>query len=428
MKFEVAASGQEYTRRTILKILHLNTSDSIGGAARATYRIHAALRDLGVDSTVYVNNAGMGDWTVEGPSSNFDKLMAKIKPRISGLLQKLMATDNKILHSLSIFPSPLIKKINKSNVDLVHLHWVQGEMLSVKDVAKIKKPIVWTVHDMWAFCGAEHLAADNRWREGYRRNNRPAHESGVDLNRWTWLRKRKHWSKPMQMAAPSRWLADCVQSSALMRDWPVSVVANPLNTERWKPFDQKHARELLCLPAKPLLVLFGSYDENQANHKGFGLLLKALEHLREDRKTQAIELVVFGQRAPKHPPNLGFPVHYTGLLHDDFSLRALYSAADVMVVPSRQESFGQTASEAMACGTPVVAFACTGLLDIVDHQMNGYLAKPYDPSDLAKGIEWVLSHPAKQHLAQSARDKVVTTFDSKVIAQQYVNLYKSVLQ
>ena len=153
----------------------------------------------------------------------------------------------------------------------------------------------------------------------------------------------------MHIVTPSQWLADCVRDSALMRDWPVSVVANPINTERWKPLEQSLARELLGLPAHVPMLLFGSYGANNAHHKGFDLLLQALKHLRDDPRAQGMELVVFGQRAPQSPPNLGFPIHYTGHLHDDLSLRALYSAADAIVVPSRQEAFGQTASEAHAC-------------------------------------------------------------------------------
>ena len=99
--------------------------------------------------------------------------------------------------------------INSSDADVVNLHWVQAEMLSIADISRIAKPLVWTLHDMWAFSGAEHCAWDNRWRDGYRRNNRPKHERGFDLNRWAWQRKRKYWRRPMQIVCPSQWLADC---------------------------------------------------------------------------------------------------------------------------------------------------------------------------------------------------------------------------
>lgn len=405
----------------LLKILHINHSDIGGGAARAAYRIHHALRDADVDSTMWVNQASAGDWTVESPTSKLEKIAARVSTQVPGLFTKMLRTENLINHSPAILPSQWVKRINQSNIDVVHLHWVQGEMLSIADIGRIEKPIVWTLHDMWAFCGAEHVAWDERWREGYGRDNRPAHESGFDLNRWTWERKRKHWQRPMQIVTPSRWLANCVRESALMRDWPVSVIPNCLDIERWKPMEQALARELLGLPADVPLILFGSHGANAAHHKGFDLLTAALGHLRGE--IPGLELVVFGQLAPRNPSDLGFPIHYTGHLHDDLSLRALYSAADAIVVPSRQEAFGQTASEAHACATPVVAFNIGGLPDIIDHQQTGYLAKPFDTQDLARGIAWVLSEGNCENLGARARQRAVARFNSAAVASAYCQLY-----
>lgn len=139
------------------------------------------------------------------------------------------------------------------------------------------------------------------------------------------------------------------------------------------------------------------------------------------------ELVVFGSSAPQTPQGFKQKAHYLGQLHDDVSLRVLYSAADVMVVPSLQEAFGQTASESMACGTPVVAFGATGLLDIVDHQQTGYLAEPFNTQDLANGINWVLQHQSPDKLADNARQTVLVNFESSLVASKYIDLYREVL-
>ena len=139
------------------------------------------------------------------------------------------------------------------------------------------------------------------------------------------------------------------------------------------------------------------------------------------------ELMFFGAGRPQNAPDFGFTSHYIGVVHDDITLRVLYSAADVMVVPSIQEALVQTAIEAMACGTPVVAFGATGLLDIVDHQINGYLATPFEPGCLAQGIEWVLSHPQPEVLRSNARQKVMEKFEAGLVARQYVALYKEIL-
>ena len=158
--------------------------------------------------------------------------------------------------------------------------------------------------------------------------------------------------------------------------------------------------------------------------KGFKELSEAVVKMR---KTDSIELVVFGSSKPQSAPDFGFKTYYLGCLSDDISLVTLYSAVDVMVVPSLQEAFGQTASESMACGTPVVAFCTTGLLDIIDHKLNGYLAKPFDTTDLKNGIEWVLNASNYDELCVNAREKVVREFDSKVVAKKYIELYEEIL-
>lgn len=212
-----------------------------------------------------------------------------------------------------------------------------------------------------------------------------------------------------------------------MSDWPVKIIPNPIDTARWSPIPQRLARELLQLPADVPLMLFGAMGGTTAFHKGFDLLVGALENLRGNPSMARLELVVFGQLAPMTPLVQGLSTHYVGHLYDDLTLRTLYSAADVMVVPSRQEAFGQTASEAHACGTPVVAFNTGGLPDIVEHQHTGYLAKAFDIEDLAFGIEWVLSHRKVNRLGELARQRAVAHFDQKVVAKQYQQFYAQLL-
>jgi glycosyltransferase involved in cell wall biosynthesis len=184
--------------------------------------------------------------------------------------------------------------------------------------------------------------------------------------------------------------------------------------------------------------MFGAIGGAADPRKGFDLLREALTFLKKaqakvqaqatDSSLQGLELVIFGQHAPQAPEDLGFPVHYMGHVHDDVSLRLLYSAADVMVVPSRQEAFGQTASEALACGTPVAAFNATGLMDVLEHQVSGYLAKPFEAEDLAIGIEWLFSELAKSNqLNIAARKRAVDVFSYPVVAKQYEAIYRQAI-
>lgn len=333
----------------------------------------------------------------------------------------LQQTGNLVTHSPSVLPSGRVQAFNSSDADVLHLHWVQGEMLSIEDIGRLRKPVVWTLHDMWAFCGAEHYTDDYRWRQGYRSDNRPAYERGFDLNRWTWQRKLRHWKRPMQIVAPSQWIADCVRESALMGDWPVTVVPNCVDTDRWKPVDQCLARTLLGLPADTPLLAFGAMGGGGDPRKGFDLLACALDHLRGE--IHGLELVVFGQLAPLNPPDLGFPVHYFGHLYDDVSMRLLYSAADALVVPSRQDNLPNTAVEAQACGVPVVSFSIGGLPDIVDHERTGYLARAYSSEDLASGINWVLNKSERLVIRGQARSSALEKFTYSRVAKLYNDVY-----
>jgi glycosyltransferase involved in cell wall biosynthesis len=184
---------------------------------------------------------------------------------------------------------------------------------------------------------------------------------------------------------------------------------------------------LLGLPADVPLLLFGSNYANQAHHKGFDLLLQALEHLNNDPRANGMELVVFGQGAPRIPPGLGFHIHFTGHMYDDLSLRALYSAADAMVIPSRQDNLPNTGVEAQVCGIPVIAFHVGGLPDIVKHRHTGYLAKTFDTEDLALGILWAIENRNVPRIKDLIRNAAVDKFSSSTVADKYLSLYKIIL-
>ena len=409
-----------------MKILIVNTSDIQGGAARAAYRLHQALLAEVVDSQMLVQSKSSNDFTVIGSLTKIQKVMGKLRPTLDMIPVKRYKDCTKTLFSPSWLPfSGMLDKINALNPDVVHLHWIAGGMMRIEDLAKIKAPVVWSLHDNWAFTGGCHIMWEcDRYQEQCGACPRLGSAREKDLSRSVYLRKQKIFVKlpSMKIIGLSNWLADCARKSSLFKNNEVLCLPNPINTEIYSPFDKSQARTLLNLPYDKKLIAFGAMSATSDINKGFNELAQALDGLPSD-----YDLVVFGSSEPKIPQGFKQKAHYLGHLHDDVSLRVLYSAADVMVVPSRQEAFGQTASESMACGTPVVAFGATGLLDIVDHQQNGYLAKPYDTRDLANGINWILKHPNPEQLAQAAREKVLREFDSRVVAKQYIDLYEQVL-
>jgi glycosyltransferase involved in cell wall biosynthesis len=434
-----------------LKILHVNASGGIsGGAARAAYRIHRSLVEHGevhqLESKLRAISQHSDDSTlICGPPQGQSAIWRRVQPRLAQLAWRGFHTGNPTSHSIG-WPSTglgreLQQRHRQGHADLVHLHWLGDATLSIEEIGRLPMPLVWTLHDQWVFCGAEHYtspplpgeseSSDERFTLSYTSASRPSHEAGPDLNRRTWLRKRRAWCRPgrppIQIVATTTWLSDCVRRSALLADWPVALIPYPIDLEAWSPFEQHLARALLNLSLDRPLVLFGAVGGTIDPRKGADLLLESLQLLRSQvpgTALEQLELVVFGQSRPSTPPDLGFPIHYSGRLHDDISLRLLYAAADVMVVPSRQEAFGQTASEAHACGTPVVAFRTGGLADIVDDRSTGALAEPFDPASLAAAIRWVLEDPQRRRqLGVAARQRAERLWDPARVAGLYAEVY-----
>jgi len=409
---------------SVLRVTHYS-GDRLGGAARAAYRLHQALRGRQeAFSRMVVVDKTNDDATVRGASPRLSsRLAAVLSPTLDSLPLRLGAPPDAMPRSTGWSGRIRAAAINAEPTDLVHLHWICAGFLSIETIGRIRKPVVWTLHDMWAFCGAEHLAEDGpgaRWRHGYE----PALTTGrLDVDRWAWRRKRAHWRTPMRIVTPSRWLAQCVADSTLMGAWPVSVIPNPLDLSRFKPMDRAAARRLLNLPTDKPLVLFGAIRGTQLSYKGWDLLQPAL--VKVAREQPGVEAVLFGQSEPLDPPRLGLPLHWMGHVSDDFTLSALYSAADLLVVPSRQESFGQTGSEAQACGCPVVAFDATGLRDVVAHGETGLLARPFDSGDLADAMLAVLRDDARRDgmsIQARARAELLWSYDA--VARQYLDLYR----
>ena len=415
-----------------MKPLLISASDAKGGAARACLRLHEALVGAGVHSRTLVQEKISDSHLVIGPESKLQRLSALLRPTIDQLPVYLRAPRKAILHSPAFLPFSRInpQSITSLQPDLVHLHWVCGGALTIRNIGRISQPLVWTMHDMWTFSGAEHCTQDGsaaRFRQGYSRSNRADNESGFDIDRWTWKRKKKHWKCPMFLVSPSNWLADCARDSALLQGQNIRVIPNPLDTNVWKPIAKKTARQLLGLPQESKLVLFGALGGELQYIKGADLLKKAMHSLAKSSADLDCQLVIFGQSQPQHN-NYPLPVHYMGHRHDDISLVLLYSAADVMLVPSRQESFAQTGSEAQACGCPVVCFDTAGLKDNVVHGETGYRAEPFVPESLAHGIQWVLANTRRyQFLSRNARKRALALWSPDVVVPQYLQVYEEAM-
>lgn len=410
-----------------MRVLIVNSSDLEGGAARAAYRLHHSLLKEGVDSKLLVQSKVSDDFTVLGPISKVEKLASRIRPLLDSLSNRRYERRTKTLYSSSWLPfSNVVERINALNPDIVHLHWVASGMMRIEDVARINAPIVWSLHDMWPFTGGCHYdELCGAFKNGCGRCKVLGSSVEADLSRKVFLRKQKIFEKKknITIVGLSRWLAREAKESQLFSGYSVVNLPNPIDTNIFAPFEKSKARELLRLPQNKKLILFGAMAATSDPRKGFRELSEALEQL----EVQDVELVVFGASSPEKNTSFKQKTHYLGRLHDDVTLRVLYSAVDVMVVPSLQENLSNVIMESLACGTPVVGFNVGGNPDLVDHRVSGYLAKPYDIEDLVRGLIWVLENENTNAVSSLARQKVTREFEQSHVAMQYINLYRTIL-
>ena len=207
----------------------------------------------------------------------------------------------------------------------------------------------------------------------------------------------------------------------------VEIIPAGIDENTFAPLDKVEARTRENLPLDKKIILAGAIHGTRDPRKGFQDLAQALKLLAKEGWKERAIMLVFGSKPPAHPPEVPLEVIYAGYVPDDRLIR-LYSAADVFVAPSREEAFGQTALESLACGTPCVGFDVGGLRDTILHQRTGYLAQPYSAIDLATGIAWILGdNDRRRALSENARKRVLTEFTMASVARRYLNLYEDVL-
>lgn len=414
-----------------LSVLVVTSQDSGGGASRAIHRIYSALNTYFPDEvnvTLRVIHKSFADEKIVGGKatrSRTEYLEYFLRTRWRKYFpRRPFESDNKLLHSQALYPSGLGREINQRQPDVVLLGWLGNSTLSIKEIGRIKAPVVWRLSDMWMFSGAEHYTPLERYSAGYSKKSRPQSESGPDINRETFLRKKRHWKLPRNVICPSHWIAEHVKKSVLSHNWPVHVIPNPIDNTLWKPLEPEDARAALGLPADGKIMLFGAGSGLKDFHKGGDLLLEAVEHLEKttgNSVTSSPVLAIFGQDGDEF--FIGkTQVTFLGRLTDR-QLVAAYSAADVMVVPSRQDNLPSTAVEAQACGCPVVAFEIGGLTDIVEHGKTGFLVPPFDTEAMSQAISTILFGP-KNHsdLRHSARKRALELWSPQTVAAQYLSV------
>ncbi|MDB4924286.1 glycosyltransferase family 4 protein [Mucilaginibacter sp.] len=421
-----------------MKVTLINTSDGDGGAAAACMRLLNALDSQNVDARLLVEYKQSNDDRIEGIANNF---ITNLKAKFDFLYERLPfmffhEKDKSVRFAFSTAPTgvSIHNRQIVRDADILHLHWINSGFLSIADLKGLVdtgKPIVWTLHDMWEFTGGCHYAGtcDNFMREC---GNCPfLRDPGEnDISRKGWHRKAKMYAdaKNITIVTCSQWLAGVAKQSSLLKDFRIESIPNPIDVELFSPQNNIVAREKRGINPAAKIILFGAANIND-RRKGINYLIEALNILKTDYpQNEKTEVVIFGKNNHFDVTQLPFKVHELSLITSQEELSEIYGMVDVFVTPSLEDNLPNTVMEALACGTPVVAFNTGGIPEMVDHQQNGYLAEFRSAADLAKGLDEILNTTDAATLSANARQKVLDNYTNEKVARQYIDLYQSILK
>ncbi|WP_075591053.1 glycosyltransferase family 4 protein [Labilibacter marinus] len=419
-----------------MKVLIINKSASNGGAAVAARRLFNALKSNGTDVKMLVEDCSDTAQDIACVANNKVKRRASFKRFVYERLYFLPFERNK---SVRFQFSPAVAGLDLSNhpwvqeADIIHLHWFNQGFISLKGLDKLfqlNKPIVWTLHDMWSFTGGCHYSGScSEYVEHCGHCPFLRYRHNTDLSYTIHQRKKKIWKKAeMHAVTCSKWLGSLAKESTLLRGKKISAIPNPIDSELFKPIDQLETRKKLGLPLDKKLLLFGAANINDPR-KGIKYLVHALEilEIKQPELKSKFELVVFGKSNKAFLKNIPFKIHEMNFISNNEELVRLYNAADAFILPSLQDNLPNTVMESLSCGTPVISFKIGGVPEMISHRKTGYLADAKNSDHLSKGIYITLFKSHNEKMQQDAREFVLNNYSNQIIAEQYQNVYTSLV-
>lgn len=394
-----------------MKVLHVCTSDS-GGAGLCCVRIHEALLKLGVDSKVLVlsknHEAQRGVYQYRKWQSAFARLLNKVLCKLRLPLTDenralLLSADTRKCYTVPVSPFDISGHPLVRQADVIHLHWINRFVDYPSFFAKVRTPMVWTLHDENLFLGIAHYRKDvlegNRLEVRYRDVKRAAISKAGRLG----------------IAFLSKMMYDEFSCDEMLSGRPKVIVNNAVDSSKFRPVDKAVARKAFGIPQDALVFVFVSATLSDPR-KGLCVLSETLQRMH---LSQAMVLAVGNYSVGEAWP-LVKPV---GAVHDCERMSMAYSCADYFVMPSLQEAFAQTPLEAMACGIPAIVFPVSGTEELITVH-NGVRCGGFSSADLEAGIRQAMG---LRYDSKAIRKDVEERFSPKVIADKYLGFYKIVI-
>ncbi len=412
-----------------INVLHIAAGDLNQGAARGAYCLHKGLMLNGVNSFILNNGNLIGEEYENVVNINefsyFSRKINFIRSRLDIYFKKIYRNSRNEIFSSGLFGYNFLGHKLYKQADIIHFHWINGGLVNLKLLNNIKKPIIWTIRDMWPFTGGCHYSLNcDRYLSSC--GNCFFLNSGKEKDLSTYLFNRKKQiieNKPIQIVGISNWISEQVSKSKILGNKNILTIFNNIDTDIFIPYEKSKTRKELKITGNKSIILVGAINSKNT-WKGFQFLRDALNKL--DNKKY--EVLTFGKINPNDFDEIGLKVTSLGFISDDILLAKIYSLSDVYVTTAIQEAFGKTVVESMACKTPVVCFDNSGPSDLVVHKKEGYLAKAFCSIDIAKGVEWLVNNPDYEDICDNSRKRAVNEFDYRVTSKKYIKLYKDIIK
>ncbi len=403
----------------MVKVVQLQFSKESAGSS--ALRLQNAFLEAGIDSNII---SLLPDIIVSKDIKylgNKSKVITKIDAKIRKF------TNRNVITKMGLFTYPVlgnnVSKLDEvKSADVIYLHWVLGGFLNFRNIeklAKLNKPIVVIMHDMWWITGGCHYSFScNKYIIECFNCPMLTGEKKKDLSTKGFNKKLNLYSKydNFYFISPSTWLYNCAKQTVLTKDKPVYYIPNVIDNKLYKPFEKKVAKKIFNIN-DTTVIAFGAVKVDNP-YKGFSYLLDALEHLKKDENFKNAIVLIFGSGYnEKLAAAIPFRTIFLGFLRDDYSIIAAYNAADVFVVPSMADNQPTTIMESLCCGTPVVGFNVGGIPDMIEHKKNGYLAIYKDSQDIANGIKFCIE--------EKINGFILPQFDKANVVQKHKNLLET---
>lgn len=394
-----------------MKILHLTKNYDLGGVAISAMRLHNLLRLNGVGSQIYNEQVNLSSEVI-CPLSSKQRILRRGAMKLSKVFSKYILRQNPAYFSTGLIPSPWLRYLQNSEADIIHLHSLGNEILSLRQIGLLEKPLVITLHDHWLLnCGLHVVTHEEIFQSQVFTKLR---------NKITNIRNLSLANKQVHLVAPSNFIKLAIEKDGFLSRLPVTVIPHPLPYDKHNKADKETARQLLFLKQNAKYLLFAA-DPFADPNKGFDKLINAINPIADHLRDSNVELIVLAEKNIEIENRVAIPVNCFGRVSSKMIMAKLMLAADLLVMPSQYESFGLVAQEAKSFGLPVLCSDGLGMADIITPE-NGTCVN-YE--DIATTTHELLRYvKAKTKYEKEIENCVV--YNNSVM-QKYREIYETLL-